>query len=64
MPIFEYVCPNCGHSFENLTLTRNHDAPECPKCGWKRVEQQLSAFSTSGAAGRSGRALCAPSSVG
>jgi len=44
MPIFEYACSHCGHVFEKIVLTRNQDPPECPKCGWKRVEQKFSAF--------------------
>lgn len=34
MPIYEYVCPQCGHLFEEWT--RGHDAAEeqaCPQCG-------------------------------
>ena len=41
MPIFEYACPHCGHVFEKLVLTRHPEAPECPHCGWKQVEQSL-----------------------
>jgi len=61
MPIFEYTCSHCGHVFEKLVLTRNQDLPECPKCGWKRVEQKFSAFATVGASSKSAGDVCAPS---
>ena len=64
MPIFEYACPKCGHVFEKLILSRTHDLPECPQCGWKRVEQKFSAFATGGGASRSAGAACAPSGGG
>jgi putative FmdB family regulatory protein len=65
MPIFEYACSHCGHVFEKLVLTRNQDPPECPKCGWKRVEQKFSAFATAArGTSKSGSGACAPSGGG
>ena len=64
MPIFEYACSHCGHVFEKLVLTRNQDLPECPKCGWKRVEQKFSAFATGGSTGKWAGGACAPSGGG
>ncbi len=32
MPIYEYACPACGHSFEKIQRTDLHQAP-CPVCG-------------------------------
>lgn len=64
MPIFEYTCSKCGHVFEKLVMTRNQEPPECPKCGWKRVERMFSAFATTGATGKSAGAVCAPSGGG
>jgi len=65
MPIFEYVCGECGEKFEKLV--RSASAPcevVCPKCGAKKVEKAFSLFGVSG--GRSGTASvggggsCAP----
>jgi putative FmdB family regulatory protein len=44
MPIFEYLCEDCGTKFEKLI--RNGGASElvCPSCGQKHLEQQLSTF--------------------
>jgi putative FmdB family regulatory protein len=64
MPIFEYACSNCGHVFEKLELTRNPEPPECPQCGWKRVEQKFSTFATAGATSKSATGVCAPSGGG
>jgi putative FmdB family regulatory protein len=64
MPIFEYACCHCGHIFEKLVLTRQQEPPECPQCGWKRVEQKFSVFATSGAPSKSAGGVCAPSGGG
>ena len=64
MPMFEYACPKCGHVFERLVWNRSQDSPECPRCGWNRVEQKFSSFATSTATGKSSGTVCAPSSGG
>ena len=40
MPIYEYVCQDCGHAFEQLI--RGDEKPVCPSCGKKKVSKQLS----------------------
>ena len=50
MPIFEYRCRNCNHSFEELvfsSLTSDEDII-CPKCGKNNAEKKMSAFSSAG----------------
>ncbi|MGA2078455.1 MAG: zinc ribbon domain-containing protein [Terriglobia bacterium] len=64
MPIFEYACPQCGHVFEKLVLTRHQEPPECPQCGWKKVDQKFSTFATTGPANRLAAGTCAPSGGG
>jgi putative FmdB family regulatory protein len=46
MPIFEYLCQDCGSKFEKL-VRHSDDASqfECPKCGQKHLTQELSTFS-------------------
>jgi putative FmdB family regulatory protein len=44
MPIFEYLCEDCGSKFEKL-VRRNGDAVECPSCGKDHLKQELSTFS-------------------
>jgi putative FmdB family regulatory protein len=43
MPIFEYLCAECGHKFEAIVL--GEQKAECPKCHTAKLEQQLSRFS-------------------
>jgi len=45
MPIYEYLCEECGTKFEKL-VRRAADAPEveCPSCGQKRLKQEYSTF--------------------
>ncbi|MBI3649466.1 MAG: zinc ribbon domain-containing protein [Acidobacteria bacterium] len=42
MPIFEYVCNDCGKNFE--LLVRQSTIIECPACNSKTLEKQLSVF--------------------
>lgn len=33
MPLYEFVCSQCGHRFEELTAISGRDAVRCPRCG-------------------------------
>jgi len=58
MPIYEYICKDCGKQYEQIVLSRSH-VIECPHCSSKRHTLQLSVFSApakSGGAGSSGGA--------
>jgi putative FmdB family regulatory protein len=44
MPIFEYVCDDCGKKFEKLVLRPATDIVVCPVCGKDRLSQQISRF--------------------
>ncbi len=41
MPIYEYQCEPCDHTFETLIRGKG-DAPHCPKCGSVKVGKLLS----------------------
>jgi putative FmdB family regulatory protein len=45
MPIFEYLCDDCGTKFEKL-LRRSAESNDllCPSCSSKHLTQQLSTF--------------------
>ena len=45
MPLFDFVCSACGHSFEDLV--RHAETPPCPECQDARVERRLSVFAVS-----------------
>jgi putative FmdB family regulatory protein len=40
MPLYEYACQECEHTFEELVF--NREAVECPQCHGARVERLLS----------------------
>lgn len=45
MPIYEFACQSCGHSFEELVGSHvglEADDVACPECGSAKVERQLS----------------------
>ena len=58
-----YACPDCGHVFEKLVLSRSAKAPECPKCGRDGAEQIFPPFATASGKGMSS-GMCAPSGGG
>lgn len=64
MPIFEYVCQQCGARFEKLILSSQRSKSlRCPQCGTENVEKAISLFSSGvGSANASGSA--ATSSAG
>jgi putative FmdB family regulatory protein len=56
MPLYEYHCRECGHTFEMLRSMKDADADaECPKCHSAEVERQFSTFASGG---------CSPGSRG
>lgn len=48
MPIFEYLCQDCGKNFEKLVRTSDTDGVRCPSCGKAEVEKLLSTFAAHG----------------
>jgi putative FmdB family regulatory protein len=51
MPIYEFVCPDCGHAFEDLV--RAGERPDCPECGGGRAEKRFSTFGVGGSSAAS-----------
>jgi len=47
MPIFEYVCKDCGHPFEKI-VPRYDSQVDCAHCNSANVEKQLSVFAVAG----------------
>lgn len=45
MPIFEYQCSACCHTFERLVFASDTDSPACPACGCDKVQKLMSAGS-------------------
>ena len=45
MPIYEYICQDCGNKFDVLRSMQNADAPiACSRCQGERTQRQLSVF--------------------
>jgi putative FmdB family regulatory protein len=52
MPIFEYLCKECGRPFEKI-VPRYDSVVNCDHCHSPKVEKQLSVFAVAGASSRS-----------
>ena len=55
MPIYEYICKDCGCAFEKL-VPRAGSSVVCEKCQSSNVEKQFSVFAA--AASSSGKVAC------
>lgn len=46
MPLYEYQCRECGHTFSLRFHIVEHEKkrPKCPKCGSRKLEHKLSGF--------------------
>ena len=43
MPIYEFVCQDCGHEFEKIQSFSDSSTPACPNCQGHHVQRRLSA---------------------
>ena len=61
MPIYEYRCEPCDHTFETL-IRSTGDMAHCPKCGTIDLAKQFSvpASAQTGRAGGSALPMCEP----
>ncbi len=46
MPIYEFICKKCRHSFERLV--NGTQKPPCPECHSRALEKQWSVFAPGG----------------
>ena len=51
MPIYEYICDDCGTKFEKL-VRGNQSAIACPSCGESRLQTVLSTFAAHSSNGK------------
>jgi putative FmdB family regulatory protein len=51
MPIFEYVCDDCGANYERIVMNQK-TVVTCPKCESKKHKVKLSVFSAHGNGGK------------
>lgn len=59
MPLFEYICRNCQEQFE--LLVRGEEKPQCPSCGSRKLDKQLSAPAAHTAGGGQSSPSCGTS---
>ncbi|MDD3991987.1 MAG: zinc ribbon domain-containing protein [Desulfobacterales bacterium] len=45
MPIYEYQCKDCQHTFEQLVFQNDHSPVCCPRCNSEKVTRLMSASS-------------------
>lgn len=66
MPLYEYICQQCGKRFEVLQrMGSTAEGLSCPSCGAAEVTKALSTFASSVSAGGGGSLPCGkPSSAG
>ena len=43
MPIYEYVCSDCGHEFEKLQKMSDAPLRDCPDCELPSLKKKISA---------------------
>ena len=49
MPLYEYICADCGHEFEKMMrFDQAGQRPACPRCAGEDTRKKLSLFSSSG----------------
>jgi putative FmdB family regulatory protein len=62
MPLYEFRCPRCGETFEELVRNLEQaDEVVCPECGEKDVERLQSGFATvASGAGTTPGSSCSP----
>ncbi len=61
MPMYEYLCRECGHRYDELRrMAERLEAPPCPACGSTATELAISAAAVFGGTGSGG----APSNRG
>ena len=53
MPIYEYICDDCGERYEQIVLSQTQDVV-CPSCSSGRHTLQLSVFSAHGSSSGNG----------
>ncbi|MCJ7680784.1 MAG: zinc ribbon domain-containing protein [Candidatus Aminicenantes bacterium] len=48
MPLYEYRCRSCRHSFEQLVSISKAGDVSCPNCRAKNIEKRVSSFGIGG----------------
>ena len=55
MPLYEYVCNECGQPFEKMMrFSELSQSPNCPTCASTNTSKQISLFASSSSSSSSG----------
>ena len=61
MPLFEYICHDCGQEFEEMAPSSDDSKVRCPACQSANIQRQMSAVRCqSGSPGGQPGTGCAP----
>jgi putative FmdB family regulatory protein len=65
MPIYEYLCNDCGERYEQIVMSKSQTIA-CPKCASKKHTLQLSVFAAraNGNKSSAGSSASSPASCG
>jgi putative FmdB family regulatory protein len=62
MPLYSFICNDCGAQFELLVgMTRGEEEKVCKKCGSTKISRQMSSFSLGKSSGTGGNSSCTTS---
>ena len=62
MPIYEFICIECGNEFERLVRkSSENNEIRCPKCHGSNLEEKVSSFASVSNNGGSRASTCTPS---
>lgn len=64
MPVYEYECNGCHHTFEKLVRMSQTSGIECPECGGQDLHRLMSTFGFAGAGIKSQSSVEGSSSCG
>ncbi|PIU83952.1 MAG: FmdB family transcriptional regulator [Elusimicrobia bacterium CG06_land_8_20_14_3_00_38_11] len=64
MPMYTYICKDCGQSFELLVgINAGKEELKCEKCGSKNIQRTVATFNT-GSGGSSSSSSSCPTCCG
>ena len=41
MPLYEYTCRDCSHTFESIVSAKRGEPDRCPRCDGRKVERVI-----------------------
>ncbi|RMG91990.1 MAG: zinc ribbon domain-containing protein [Chloroflexi bacterium] len=61
MPMYSFICQNCGHPFEKKLRMSQSDVPQaCPACGSDNTRKRIGAVAMLGSSSRTAKTSSTP----